>query len=180
MPKREHPPRRTPPSAVPKTDLTEALNQFQQQKINSHCSSCSRPCCLLTDVVLDFTWPQFTALYEIKISQRQFDQGLQQRGEPTYIRKQEGLYYAYGSPCPAYDTANKKCNVYNTPLKPVNCSDFPLYFDGDEIIADSRCEALDLATLLTQLRQTFPTLHFRHTQDRQFGEINRIRVKKQR
>jgi Fe-S-cluster containining protein len=127
-----------------------AIHAYQQQAIIPHCVRCSRPCCALTDVVLDLSWQEAKTLYRIGSSKRTFDEGLQ-RGEPAHIRKQDGRYFAHAAPCPAY-REDKRCGVYDTAAKPAGCSDFPVYVDGDVVVADRRCEALNPDALQQLLR----------------------------
>lgn len=123
---------------------------FQNDVVIPHCSVCSRPCCALTDVVLDLSFTEVHTLYRIggrttAKNKREFDQRL-----PPTVRRQDGRYYAHGEPCPAYDVTGHACTVYGTPKKPQGCSDFPLYADGDGLTADLRCEAI--AAARTQLQ----------------------------
>ncbi len=101
-----------------------------------HCPRCSRPCCALTDVVLDLSFAEVKGLYRITSSKKAFDRAL-----PPSIRAQGGRYYAHGNPCPAFDLTSQTCGVYGTDLKPRGCSDFPVYEDGDAVTVDLRCEA---------------------------------------
>ncbi|OGT20999.1 MAG: hypothetical protein A2V90_08675 [Gammaproteobacteria bacterium RBG_16_57_12] len=134
----------------------------------------------MTDVVLEFDWAHLAALYKIDISRKEFDRRLREAGEPHYIRKMRGRYFAHGSPCPAYDSQGKGCRVYGTALKPDNCSDFPVYFDGDEIVADTRCEAMNVQELLNYLHPAVSELELHHAVDRDFPVINRITFSKRR
>ncbi len=109
---------------------------FQREHVIPHCPQCSRPCCALTDVVLDLSFAEVKGLYRITSSKKDFDRAL-----PSSIRTQGGRYYAHGSPCPAFDTTAQTCRVYATSTKPVGCSDFPVYEDGDAVTVDLRCEA---------------------------------------
>jgi Fe-S-cluster containining protein len=132
--------------------LTTALKDHQDRVIIPHCPSCSRPCCRLTDLVLDLDWTEVQTLYRIGSSKRAFDAKLRDGSGPTSIRAQDGRYFAHGEPCPAYG-ADQRCGVYNTKAKPIGCSDFPVYIDGDVVVADKRCEALDPAALQQTLRK---------------------------
>ena len=104
---------------------------FQREHVIPHCPQCSRPCCALTDVVLDLSFAEVKGLYRITSSKKDFDRAL-----PSSIRTQGGRYYAHGSPCPAFDTTAQTCRVYATSTKPVGCSDFPVYEDGDAVTED--------------------------------------------
>ena len=148
--------------------LQQALDQFQAQVIIPHCQVCTRPCCKLTDVVLEFDWPHLRALYDIELGQAAFDRSLREGSGPTHVRKQAGRYYTHGAPCPAYDEVTRHCRQYHSSLKPQGCTDFPLYLDGKTIVADLRCEAMDQARLLEHLHQALPTLRLRARADPDF------------
>jgi Fe-S-cluster containining protein len=109
---------------------------FQREHVIPHCPRCSRPCCALTDVVLDLSFAEVKGLYRITSSKKDFDRAL-----PPSIRTQGGRYYAHGVACPAFDTTAQSCRVYGTTTKPQGCSDFPVYEDGDAVTVDLRCEA---------------------------------------
>ena len=115
----------------------DVVDAFQREHVIPHCTQCSRPCCALTDVVLDLTFAEVKGLYRITSSKKDFDRAL-----PPSIRSQRGRYYAHGSPCPAFDTSAQTCGVYGTTTKPQGCSDFPVYEDGDAVTVDLRCEAV--------------------------------------
>ena len=117
--------------------LLRAARAFEQDVVIPHCVACARPCCGLSDVVLELNFQQVQALYKIEKPKKAFDRAL-----PTSIKKQGDRYYAHGEPCPAYDLTTKPCGVYGSDLKPQECSDFPVYSDGDVVTADLRCEAL--------------------------------------
>ena len=150
------------------------LAQYQHQVIIKHCPACRRPCCMLTDVVLEFDWRDLCSFYGFDDRQKTFDRGLRNGSGPAYIRKQAGLYYVHGSPCPAYDEHAHQCRYYQSPLKPQNCSDFPVYLDGRSIVADTRCEALDLNNLLQALKAAAPTMDFTTQPHPDFAVLNYI------
>ncbi len=118
------------------TVVAGVVAAFQRERVIPHCPRCSRPCCALTDVVLDLSFAQVQGLYQIASSKKAFDRAL-----PPSIRTQGGRYYAHGAPCPAFDTAAQSCRVYGTATKPQGCSDFPVYEDGEAVTVDLRCEA---------------------------------------
>lgn len=131
-----------------KLALLTAAKKFEADVVIPHCKHCVRPCCGLSDVVLELSFAQVQTLYAITRKKQDFDQSL-----PAMIRKQGDRYYAHGEPCPAYTQA-KTCSIYSTSLKPQSCSDFPLYDDGDAVTVDLRCEAVreHLEELRTRLR----------------------------
>ena len=144
--------------------IHNALAQYQNEVIIPHCQSCKRPCCKLTDVVLEFDWRHLVAFYQIEQGQKAFDRSLRDNTGPSYIRKQADRYYSHGSPCPAYDAATHRCRQYNSRLKPVGCNDFPVYLDDQRIVADKRCEAVDGADLIGRLKKIYPGRDFiKHT-----------------
>lgn len=128
--------------------LLQAAKAFEADVVVPHCVRCARPCCGLSDVVLELSFAQTQRLYSITSSKKDFDAAL-----PSMIKKQGDRYYAHGEPCPAYG-ADKRCGVYSTSTKPQSCSDFPVYDDGDAVTADLRCEAVrdNLAELRKRLR----------------------------
>ncbi len=144
MGRRPAPPKAAP-TPLPVADLVDA---FQREVVLPHCPRCARPCCALTDVVLDLSFAQASALYRIGSSKPSADAAL-----PASLRRQGGRYYAHGAPCPAFDQASHRCGVYGTATKPQGCSDFPVYEDGDVVTVDLRCEAAAgaLATLRDRL-----------------------------
>jgi Fe-S-cluster containining protein len=116
--------------------VADVVADFQREVVIPHCPQCVRPCCALTDVVLDLSFAEVRGLYQITSSRRDFDRAL-----PSSIRTQNGRYYAHGAPCPAFHTTTHSCRVYGTRTKPRGCSDFPVYEDGDVVTVDLRCEA---------------------------------------
>ena len=133
------------PRCLSRRALLQAAKAFEADVVVPHCPACSRPCCGLSDVVLELSFPQEQRLYAITRPQKDFDAAL-----PPMIRKQGGAYFAHGAACPAFDTHSHRCGVYGTDAKPQSCSDFPVYDDGDAVTADLRCEAV--RTNLEQLR----------------------------
>jgi Fe-S-cluster containining protein len=131
--------------------LAGAAAAYQREVVIPHCAECSKPCCRLDPLVLELDWVQLKALWQIEESRRTFDRRLRAGEGPEEIRAADGLYFAHGKVCPAYDEAGRSCRVYGQDLKPAGCSDFPVYEDGGAIIADLRCEAVDLAALVSWL-----------------------------
>jgi len=131
--------------------LRAAARAFEEAVVIPHCQACQRPCCGLGDVVLELDFSQVQQLYRIEKPKKEFDRNL-----PTAIRKQGDRYYAHGEPCPAFNATTRLCTVYQTTTKPQECSDFPIYEDGDVVTADLRCEAVrdNLATLRQQLAES--------------------------
>jgi Fe-S-cluster containining protein len=135
------------PAAV----LAEAADAYQRAVVIPHCSRCTQPCCRLDPLVLELAWFQLKGLWQIEESRRAFDRRLCSGRGPAEIRAADGLYFAHGKVCPAYDEAGRSCRVYGQDLKPAGCSDFPVYEDGGAVVADLRCEAVDLATLASRV-----------------------------
>lgn len=133
--------------------LTTALATYQAEAVIPHCGQCKLPCCTLETLVLDLEWRQFKVLWAVAESRGAFDRRLAAGQGPEEIRVANGHYYAHKKPCPAYDKARKNCRVYDQPVKPPGCSDFPVYHDGDVIVADLRCEAVDLAALKARIQE---------------------------
>ena len=133
--------------------LTAAVAQYQTDHVIPHCVCCARPCCKLDTLVLDLEWRQFKVLWAIEESRGAFDRRLVAGQGPQEIRAAHGRYYAHKKPCPAYDLARQTCRVYDQPVKPLGCSDFPVYDDGGVIVADLRCEAVSLDALRLAMQQ---------------------------
>jgi Fe-S-cluster containining protein len=137
--------------------LRKVLRTHQATHIIPHCPTCSRPCCALTDVVLDLSFTQLQKLYQITSTKRQLDAAVDAGRGPSWLKRAHGRYYTHEEPCPAYTTdaanpSHKHCAVYGTDAKPNGCDDFPLYVDGDVVVADRRCEAMNIDVLRAELR----------------------------
>ncbi|MDP1525875.1 MAG: hypothetical protein Q8M20_08705 [Rhodocyclaceae bacterium] len=127
--------------------LAAATAAYQAAAINPHCGKCTKPCCRLDPLVLELDWQQLKGIWQLDESHRAFDRRLAAGKGPQEIRTRDGIYYAHRKVCPAYDEARHTCRVYNQNIKPPGCTDFPVYTDQDCVIADLRCEAVDLAAL---------------------------------
>jgi len=101
--------------------------------------------------VLELTWKRLQGLWNLSVPRRVFDLGLRRGEGPPEIRARDGLYYAHGRVCPAY--RGGECSVYGSWLKPPGCSDFPLYEEDGGLVADLRCEAVDLEEVEEELRR---------------------------
>lgn len=133
--------------------LAKVAADYQAEAVIPHCASCSRPCCRLDVLVLEMSWPQVRTLWQLSESQAAFDARLAAGRGPEEIRPWQGLYHVHSKPCPAFDASCGRCKVYGQPAKPAGCSDFPVYEDGGELVADLRCEAVDVAALSARLAQ---------------------------
>lgn len=159
-------------------ELATAAATYQTSAVIPHCPSCAAPCCKLDKLVLELDWAQTKGLWRLEESRKEFDKRLAAGRGPIEIRPANGLYYAHSRPCPAFDAA-VGCTVYTTPLKPVGCSDFPVYENEGEIMADLRCEAVDLEALKASLAQNLgPDLQIRQRADRDFPFLVTLAVKK--
>lgn len=127
--------------------LATAAAAYQAAAINPHCGKCTKPCCRLDPLVLELDWQQLKGIWQIDESHRAFDRRLATGKGPAEIRARDGIYYAHRKTCPAYDETERTCRVYGQALKPQGCTDFPVYEDQGSVIADLRCEAVDLAAL---------------------------------
>ena len=133
------------------TTLAEAAAAYQAAEIVPHCTACSKPCCKLESLVLELDWKQLKSFWQIEESRAAFDKRLATGKGPEEIREGNGLYYAHGKPCPAYDQSCGTCRVYGQDIKPVGCTDFPVYEDGSHLVADLRCEAVNLKALTARI-----------------------------
>lgn len=133
------------------TVLRAAADAYQTAQVIPHCAVCTRPCCRLDVLVLELSWKQVKVLWQRDEPRAVFDQQLAAGQGPEEIRAADGRYFAHRKACPAYDEMHKNCRVYGQPIKPLGCSDFPVYGDGDCITADLRCEAVDLDALVASV-----------------------------
>jgi Fe-S-cluster containining protein len=129
--------------------LTVAAANYQIAVVIPHCAECAKPCCRLDPLVLELDWKQLKALWQLNESRTAFDRRLSSGKGPEEIRAGDGLYYAHRKVCPAYDEVHRSCRVYGRELKPLGCTDFPVYRDRGSVVADLRCEAVDLKVLTT-------------------------------
>ena len=134
--------------------LTAAAADYQVAAIIPHCAECAKPCCRLDPLVLELNWKQLKAFWQIGESRTAFDRRLSSGKGPVEIRAGNGLYYAHRKVCPAYDEGHRSCRVYDRELKPSGCTDFPVYVDRGSVIADLRCEAVDLNVLATWISRS--------------------------
>lgn len=159
--------------------LAAASAAYQTAAVIPHCTSCSKPCCKLDTLVLELEWPQVKGLWQLEESRNAFDKRLASGKGPIEIRPANGLYYAHSRPCPAYDTACGGCRVYDQPLKPAGCSDFPVYEDQGDVIADLRCEAVDLDALTARIEQALgPEFRVLQSADRDFPFLVTLSLKR--
>ncbi|UCV21976.1 YkgJ family cysteine cluster protein [Ferribacterium limneticum] len=160
-------------------ELAAAAAAYQAAVVIPHCAECSKPCCRLDPLVLELEWKQLKTLWQIEESRNAFDRRLVSGQGPEEIRAGNGLYYAHGKACPAYDQAQGSCRVYGQEVKPVGCSDFPVYEDQGSIVADLRCEAVDLKALVAWMaRAVGPEFRIVHSADEEFPFLVTLSVKK--
>lgn len=137
-----------PPRPSLAATLQSAAEAYQNEHVIPWCTRCSAPCCRLDTLVLELNWKQVKVFWKLDEVRAAFDRRLASGQGPEEIRAgDDGLYYAHRKPCPAYDQKQATCQVYGQAIKPLGCSDFPVYGDGDCLTADLRCEAVDLAAL---------------------------------
>lgn len=159
--------------------LAEAADAYQRAVVIPHCSRCAKPCCRLDPLVLELDWVQLKGLWQVEESRRAFDRRLCSGQGPAEIRAADGLYFAHGKVCPAYDEAGRSCRVYGQDLKPDGCSDFPVYEDGGAVIADLRCEAVDLAALVAWMADAVgPAYRIVQAPDKDFPFLVTLMVKR--
>lgn len=69
--------------------------------------------------------------------------------------------------------------MYDQPLKPAGCSDFPVYEDQGDVIADLRCEAVDLDALTARIEQALgPEFRVLQSADRDFPFLVTLSLKR--
>lgn len=131
--------------------------------------------------MLDLEWKQVRALWQIEEARQAFDRRLDAGQGPQEIRRAHGRYYIHQKPCPAYDADRPGCRIYDQPLKPVGCGDFPVYEDGGVVVADLRCEAVKLADLRTKLAEVLGSATRIHeSADRDFPFLVELSIKSAR
>lgn len=128
-------------------ELRVAATSYQNAHVIHRCAGCAKPCCGLESHVLELNWKQVKVFWRLEESRAAFDKRLSSGEGPEEIRAGDELYYVHRRTCPAYDESLRTCRVYDQALKPVGCTDYPVYEDGDCIVADLRCEAVDIDVL---------------------------------
>jgi Fe-S-cluster containining protein len=159
-------------------NLVAVAAAYQSTDVIPHCIACTKPCCRLDPLVLELDWKQLKTLWQIETSRTAFDRQLNLGQGPTEIRAAEGLYFAHGRTCPAYDETARSCRIYGQEIKPVGCSDFPVYEDQSHVIADLRCEAVHLDTLITKMANAVgPEYRIVHSADEAFPFLVTLSVR---
>jgi Fe-S-cluster containining protein len=128
-------------------ELAATAVAYQAAAVSPHCGECTKPCCRLDPLVLELDWQRLKALWQLSESRAAFDRRLAAGAGPEEIRARDGIYYAHRKVCPAYDEVRHACRVYDQELKPSGCTDFPVYEDRGCVVADLRCEAVELEAL---------------------------------
>lgn len=160
------------------TELAAAAAAYQTADVIPPCTQCAKPCCKLDALVLEMEWKQIKTLWKVSDSRAVFDKRLAAGEGPQEIRESEGLYFVHSKPCPAYDQAGGTCQIYGQALKPVGCSDFPVYEDRGSIMADLRCEAVDLKALTAWIARTLgPEVRIVQSADREFPFLVTLSVR---
>lgn len=131
--------------------LQEAAACYQNTHVITRCAVCEKPCCRLETQVLELNWKQVKVFWRLEESRAAFDSRLSSGQGPEEIRAGDGLYYIHRKACPAYDETQRSCRVYDQAIKPAGCTDYPVYEDGDCVIADLRCEAVDIDVLAASI-----------------------------
>ncbi|NTV68925.1 MAG: YkgJ family cysteine cluster protein [Azonexaceae bacterium] len=160
-------------------ELAAAAAAYQAAVVIPHCAECSKPCCRLDPLVLELDWKQLKTIWLIEESRPAFDRKLSSGKGPEDIRAAGGLYFAHGKPCPAYDQAGHSCRVYGQEIKPVGCSDFPVYEDGSSVVADLRCEAVNLDALIAWMADAVgPEFRIVHSANEEFPFLITLSVRR--
>lgn len=160
-------------------ELVAATADYQNTAVIPHCTQCSKPCCKLESLVLELEWKQVKLFWRIEESRHAFDRKLSTGKGPEEIRAGNGLYYIHGKACPAYNETGGTCRVYGEPVKPAGCSDFPVYEDEGSIIADLRCEAVDIDALVAWIARALgPGFRIVKSADEEFPFLVTLSVRK--
>lgn len=161
------------------TELATAAAAYQDAAVIPHCPTCAKPCCRLDKLVLELEWKQVKVFWRLDESRKAFDRRLAGGQGPVEIRAGNGLYYAHQKACPAYDETAQSCRVYGQEIKPVGCTDFPVYEDQGDVIADLRCEAVDIAALRAWIARALgPGRRIVQTADEEFPFLVTLSVRK--
>ncbi len=161
------------------TNLQAAADSYQRAHVIEHCAVCAKPCCRLDTHVLELNWKQVKVFWQLDESRAAFDRRLASGKGPEEIRAGDGLYFAHRKVCPAYDEAQHCCRVYDQAIKPTGCSDYPVYGDGNALIADLRCEAVDIDELAAWVARALgPAFHVTQSADRDFPFLVTLTVKR--
>ncbi|MDE2441527.1 MAG: YkgJ family cysteine cluster protein [Betaproteobacteria bacterium] len=160
-------------------ELAVAAAAYQVTNVIPHCAQCANPCCKLESLVLELEWKQVKFLWKLDESRPAFDRRLASGKGPEEIRAGNGLYYVHRKPCPAYDELQGSCRVYGQEIKPPGCSDFPVYEDQGSVVADLRCEAVDLKKLVGWLSRAIgPEFRVIQSADEEFPFLITLSLKK--
>lgn len=161
-------------------ELAAAAAAYQTADVIPHCAVCAQPCCKLDTLVLELEWKQIKSFWRLEESRPGFDKRLSSGQGPVEIRAgDDGLYYVHSKPCPAYDEAGHACTIYGQELKPLGCSDFPVYEDQGSVVADLRCEAVNLEALTAWIaRSVGPEFRIIQTADREFPFLVTLSVRR--
>ena len=160
-------------------ELADAAAAYQSERVIPHCAQCAKPCCKLESLVLELEWKQLKSFWQLAESRPAFDRRLAAGQGPEEIRAGNGLYYIHHKACPAYDEAQGSCRVYGQAIKPAGCSDFPVYEDGGSLVADLRCEAVDLKALVAWIaRAVGPAYRVVQSADEEFPFIVTLSLKR--
>jgi Fe-S-cluster containining protein len=160
-------------------ELAAAAAAYQSADIVPHCPSCAKPCCKLESLVLELEWKQVKTFWQLGESRKAFDQRLAAGKGPEEIREGNGLYYIHQKACPSYDLTDGSCKVYGQDIKPAGCSDFPVYEDQGSLLADLRCEAVDLKALTAWIARALgPDVRILQSADEEFPFLVTLAVKR--
>lgn len=159
--------------------LQNAAASYQDAHVVHRCATCAKPCCRLDSHVLELNWKQVKVFWRLEESRAAFDRRLSSGKGPEEIRAGDGLYFIHRKVCPAYDETRRSCRVYDQELKPAGCTDYPVYDDGDCIIADLRCEAVDIDVLAAWIaRAVGPEFRVVRSADKDFPFLVSLSVRR--
>jgi Fe-S-cluster containining protein len=160
-------------------ELQVAVTSYQDAHVIHRCAVCAKPCCRLDSHVLELNWKQVKVFWRLEESRAAFDRRLSSGKGPEEIRAGDGLYYIHRKACPAYDETRRSCRVYDQALKPAGCTDYPVYEDGDFVIADLRCEAVDIDILAAWIARALgPEFRIVQSADKDFPFLVSLAVRR--
>lgn len=128
----------------PYLNMREIVEKWRSEVLPGYCGDCAAACCHLN--LEDLTAEQAGLICP------KFEDELNADGQPMFY-KNNGLYRTNFWP-PPFDSCpqlkNHQCGIYDHPLRPEICRDFPLFIWGSErriVRHNQNCPAASLSNL---------------------------------
>jgi Fe-S-cluster containining protein len=106
--------------------IDEAVEEWRQTTLKGLCEKCCI-CCGCN--IFDLTEEQIKLIFNTLEAPKTIE------GKPMFTKNNDSTYsthYIRSHMCPAL--VNKKCSIYEHPLKPQVCRDFPIFIEEEEKI----------------------------------------------